>query len=112
MKKNKEEAVPFQINETTIRDKIYSIRGENVMLDADLAQIYGYSTSALNQQVKNNTNRFDDDFVFRLTKTEWDNLKSKYFTSSWGGSRKLPYAFTEQGIIKRERENHAALARG
>lgn len=99
MKKNKEEAVPYQINETTVRDKIYLIRGQKVMLDADLAQIYGYSTSALNQQVKNNTNRFDDDFVFRLTKTEWDNLKSKYFTSSWGGSRKLPYAFTEQGII-------------
>ena len=65
----------------------------------DLAEIYGYTTKAFNQQVKNNFERFPDDFRFRLTKDEVDTiLRSKNLTSSWGGSRYLPYAFTEQGI--------------
>ncbi len=78
--------------------KIYIVRGVQVMLDADLAEIYGYSTGRFNEQVKNNIERFDDDFRFQLTETEFRNLISKFSTSSWGGTRKLPYAFTELGI--------------
>ena len=68
------------------------------MLDADLADIYGYTTKRFNEQVKNNIERFDDDFRFQLDVTEYKNLKSKISTSSWGGARKRPYAFTELGI--------------
>jgi len=132
-----------------IKDAIYTIRGVKVMLDADLAEIYGYQTSRFNQQVKNNIEKFDADFRFQLTKEEYQqilrskilttksgvntqlsdnyetneflrsknltieltangsvstentnetNLKSKFLTSSWGGNRKLPYVFTEQGV--------------
>ena len=87
------------VDESTLKDKIYTIRGQQVMLDFDLAEIYGYETKNFNRQVKNNIERFEgDDFMFRLTKEEFDNLRCKKFTSSWGGSRYLPYAFTEQGI--------------
>lgn len=86
------------INQDTIKDKIYVIRGQRVMLDVDLAEIYGYTTKRFNEQVKNNLERFDEDFRFKLTKEEVANLRSKNSTSSWGGSRYLPYAFTEQGI--------------
>lgn len=86
------------INEDTIQSKIYVIRGQKVMLDFELAEIYGYTTKRFNEQVKNNIERFDEDFRFQLTKEEFDNLRSKKSTSSWGGSRYLPYAFTEQGI--------------
>lgn len=85
-------------NEETIKNKIYVIRGQEVMLDFELAEIYGYSTKTFNQQMKNNAEKFDEDFRFRLTKDEKANLRSKNLTSSWGGSRYLPYAFTEQGI--------------
>lgn len=74
------------------------IRGQQVMLDSDLAAIYGYELKAMNQQVKRNIERFPDDFMFQLTKEEFENLKSQFVTSSWGGIRKMPYAFTEQGI--------------
>lgn len=96
MAEDKQEMV--LINEDTIKNKIYVIRGQKVMLDADLAEIYGYSTKTFNQQVKNNADKFDEDFRFRLTKDEKADLRSKKLTSSWGGSRYLPYAFTEQGI--------------
>ena len=86
------------IDETTIRSKIYYIRNQKVMLDFELAEIYGYTTTRFNEQVKNNSEKFDDDFIFQLTKSEFENLISKKSTSSWGGRRKLPYAFTEQGI--------------
>ena len=86
------------ISEENIHDKIYNIRGQKVMLDFELAEIYGYTTKAFNQQVKNNEERFDTDFRFKLTREEVENLRSKKLTSSWGGSRYLPYAFTEQGI--------------
>ena len=86
------------IDEQLLKDKIYTIRGQQVMLDCDLAEIYGYTTKAFNQQVKNNIGKFDVDFRFQLTEEEADNLRSNYLTSSWGGSRYLPYAFTEQGI--------------
>ena len=87
------------IDERTIRDKIYVIRGEKVMLDFELAEIYGYTTKAFNQQVKNNIGKFDDDFRFQVTKEEFDAiLRSKNLTSSWGGSRYLPWCFTESGV--------------
>ena len=87
------------INEETIKSKIYHIRGQKVMLDMDLAEIYGYETKNFNRQVKNNRAKFEgDDFMFQLTKDEWENLRCKNFTSSWGGSRYLPLAFTEEGI--------------
>lgn len=86
------------IDERTVHEKIYTIRGQKVMLDFELAEIYGYTTKAFNQQVKNNIERFDEDFRFKLTKEEYENLRSKNLTSSWGGTRYLPYAFTEQGV--------------
>ena len=81
-----------------IQQKIFVIRGEQVMLDYDLAGLYGIETRILNQAVKRNIKRFPPDFMFQLTKEEWDNLKSQIVISSWGGTRKLPYAFTEQGV--------------
>ena len=87
------------VDEQSLRDKIYVIRGQQVMLDYDLAKIYGYETYKLNEQVKNNAERFEgEDFMFQLTKEEFDNLISENRISSWGGRRKLPKAFTEQGI--------------
>lgn len=81
-----------------IRNLIYVVRGQKVMLDSDLAMLYGVETRALNQAVKRNIERFPQDFMFQLTKEEFENLKSQIVTSSWGGVRKLPYAFTEQGV--------------
>ena len=81
-----------------IQNKIYEIRGQRVMLDRDLAEMYGVETKVLNQAVKRNLKRFPDDFVFRVNHQEFTNLKSQIVTSSWGGVRKLPYAFTEQGV--------------
>ena len=87
------------VSEESIRDKMYNIRGQKVMLDFELAEIYGYETKSFNRQVKNNSVKFEgDDFMFQLTKDEWENLRCKKFTSSWGGLRYLPMAFTEQGI--------------
>lgn len=81
-----------------IQSKIYEIRGQRVMLDRDLAELYQVTTSALNQVVKRNSKRFPSDFMFQLTNQEFANLKSQFVTSSWGGIRKMPYAFTEQGV--------------
>lgn len=89
-----------------IRSKVYIIRGQQVMLDQDLAEIYGYQVKNLNQQVKRNLTRFPEDFMFQLTKEEVELVKSQfvtsrnigYFEGQEGGCRKLPYAFTEQGI--------------
>ncbi|NDV96573.1 ORF6N domain-containing protein [Dysgonomonas sp. 521] len=81
-----------------IQSKIYEIRGYKVMLDFDLAEMYQVETKRLNESVKRNIKRFPSDFMFELTKQEWDNLKSQIATSSWGGTRKLPKAFTEQGV--------------
>ena len=86
------------IDETTLQSKIHIVRGQKVMLDFELAEIYGYTTKRFNEQVKNNIERFDEDFRFQLLKEEFDNLRSIFSTSSWGGTRYLPYAFTEQGI--------------
>ena len=90
------------IDETTMKSKIYYIRSQKVMLDFELAEIYGYETKTFNQQVKNNIEKFDEDFRFQLTKDEWEFLRSKFLTSKSdegsGGRRYMPYAFTEQGI--------------
>lgn len=87
------------INESDLKSKIYVIRGVQVMLDMDLAEIYGYETKRFNEQVKNNIERFDDDFRFQLTDAEVKNLRSKISTTNISlMSRSLPYAFTEQGI--------------
>ena len=95
--------IPIEINEENLNSLIYIFRGKQVMLDADLAAIYGYSTKDFNRQVKNNIERFDEeDLMFQLTNQELSNLRCKISTSSskdrWGGRRYAPYAFTEQGI--------------
>nr|WP_315200777.1 ORF6N domain-containing protein [uncultured Flavobacterium sp.] len=87
------------IPEETITDKIYIIRNQKVMLDKDLATLYGVETRGLNQAVKRNIARFPDDFMFEISKDEFDNLISQIVTSSWGGTRKLPFAFTEHGVM-------------
>lgn len=86
------------IEHKSLQDKIHLIRGQKVMLDMDLAEIYGYETKNFNRQVKNNIDKFDDDFRFQLTSEEFERLRCKNFTSNRGGTRYLPYAFTEQGI--------------
>jgi hypothetical protein len=86
------------IAEQRILNKIYVIRGEKVMLDKDLAEMYGVETRVLNQSIKRNLNRFPKDFMYQLSEKEFKNLISQNVTSSWGGTRKLPFAFTEQGV--------------
>ena len=81
-----------------IQSIIYDIRGHRVMLDSDLARLYEVETKVLNQAVKRNSKRFPADFIFQLTEAECTILKSQFVTSSWGGARKLPNVFTEQGI--------------
>ncbi len=81
-----------------VASKIYVIRGTKVMLDQDLAVLYGVETKRLNEQVKRNSDRFPADFMFQLNQEEFSNLRSQFATSSWGGVRKAPYAFTEQGV--------------
>jgi hypothetical protein len=82
-----------------IAQRIFYLRGQQVMLSQYLAALYGVAVKALNQAVKRNASRFPSDFVFQLTSEEFENLKSQIVTSSWGGLRRaLPYAFTEQGV--------------
>jgi len=81
-----------------IKSKIYEIRGVKVMLDFDLAEIYGVETKVLNQSVKRNIDRFPLDFMFQLNNQEFVILMSQIVTSRWGGMRYLPYAFTEHGV--------------
>ncbi|MBQ2873839.1 MAG: ORF6N domain-containing protein [Bacteroidales bacterium] len=81
-----------------IESMIYEIRGQKVMLDRDLAKLYQVETRTLNQAVKRNMKRFPEDFMFQLNSEEYEILMSQFVISSWGGTRKLPYAFTEQGL--------------
>jgi len=81
-----------------IESKIFLIRGKKVMLDSDLALLYGVGTRDLNKAVKRNKDRFPVDFMFQLDKKEFEILMFQFRTSRWGGKRKLPYAFTEQGV--------------
>ena len=82
-----------------ITRSILVLRGHRVILDADLAALYGVTTRRLNEQVRRNHSRFPDDFLLELTAQEFGHLKSHFATSSWGGRRKLPLAFTEHGAI-------------
>ena len=81
-----------------IERAILLIRGHKVMLDADLAELYGVPTKILNKAVGRNLERFPSDFMFRLTREEADSLRFHFGTSSWGGKRYLPYAFTQEGV--------------
>ena len=82
-----------------ISGRIYFIRGQRVMLDRDLAELYGVETRRLKEQVRRNIERFPDDFMFELTKSEFEILRSQFATSSWGGLRYAPMAFTEHGVL-------------
>ena len=86
------------ISENLVATKIYLIRDKRVMLDKDLADLYEVETRALNQAVSRNIERFPEVFMFQLNQQEFEILKSQFVISSWGGTRKLPYAFTEQGV--------------
>lgn len=98
--------LPKTLNTNDLKEKVYTLRNVQVMLDFDLAEIYGYEVKRLNEQVKRNAARFPDDFMFQLSREELELVKSQFATSrknnfykgQEGGSRKLPYAFTEQGI--------------
>ena len=82
-----------------IAGRIYFIRGQRVMLDRDLAELYGVETKRLKEQVRRNIDRFPDDFMFELSKNEFEILRSQFATSSWGGLRYTPMAFTEHGVL-------------
>lgn len=88
-------AIPDEV----LMNKIYLIRGQKVMIDSDLSELYGVETRRLNEQVKSNIARFPEDFMFQLCEDEFANLKSQIATSSWGGRRELPYVFTEHGVL-------------
>ena len=86
------------IPEEVILTKIFLVRGQKVMLDNDLAELYQLETKQLKRQVRRNLERFPEDFMFELTKDEYNSLRSQFGTSSWGGTRYLPMVFTEQGV--------------
>ena len=86
------------VSQEIIESKIFLIRGKKVMLDRDLALLYGVPTKRLNEQVKRNIKRFPHDFMFQLTEEEFEILRSHFATSSWGGQRYSSYVFTEQGV--------------
>jgi hypothetical protein len=86
------------ISDDIISSKIYLIRKQKVMLDKDLSELYAVETKQLKRQVRRNLERFPQDFMFELSQEEFDNLRSQFGTSSWGGSRYIPMAFTEQGV--------------
>ena len=87
------------ISAQTVQTRIYRIRGQQIMLGQDLSDLYGVPVKRLSEAVKRNIRRFPVDFMFQLTPSEWEILKPRFATSSWGGLRRaIPYAFTEQGI--------------
>ena len=97
--KAEEDASVAIIDEEVLRGKIHVVRGKKIMLDFELAEIYGYTTKNFNRQVKNNIAKFEgEDFMFQLTASEWEVLRCNFCTSSWGGIRYAPHAFTEQGV--------------
>ena len=92
---------PVVVSSITIQSaqqRIFTVRGQQVMLDRDLAQLYGVETKVLNQAVKRNMERFPSEFMFQPNYQELANLKSQFVTASWGGDRRTPYLFTEQGV--------------
>jgi hypothetical protein len=94
MTKEEKGLLPLEL----IEKKIHVFRGERIILDRDLAELYGVAVKVLNQAVQRNLKRFPSDFMFQLDLKEYSNLKSQIVTSSWGGARKLPFAFTENGV--------------
>jgi hypothetical protein len=88
----------YFISQERIESKIFLLRNEKIMLDIDLAILYGVETRSLIQAIKRNKERFPKDFMFRLNRLEYKILRSQIVISSWGGRRHLPYAFTEQGV--------------
>jgi len=113
---------PFLYTQDEIRSRIFTVRGVQIMVDKDLAELYQVQTKVLNQAVKRNANRFPERFMFQLTKDEAvnvlsfvadsgsDDLKSQFVTSSWGGTRKLPFVFTEQGVTQLSAVLHSDVA--
>ena len=99
-----------------VRDKIVTIQNKNVLLDSDVAWLYGVETMRVNEAVKNNPDKFPEGYIIRLEREEWKNLKSKFSTSSWGGKNKLPNVFTEKGlymlatILKSEKATNTTIA--
>lgn len=93
-----EEKDKMIVSEAIVMSKIYYIRGHKVMLDEDLAGLYDVETKQLKRQVRRNIDRFPEDFMFELTGEEFEDLRSQIGTSSWGGTRYMPMAFTEQGV--------------
>lgn len=96
---NKEINPKALIPQATIQNKIFFLRGKKIMLDRDLAELYGVETKQLTRQVRRNRSRFPADFLLVLTRQEVANLKRHFGTSRWGGTRKLPFAFTDYGIL-------------
>ncbi len=89
------------ISDDIVVNKIYEFRGQKVMLDSDLADLYGVETKRLNEQIKRNPDRFPEDFMFQLTEDEWESLRSQFATSKTGrgGRAYLPNVFTEHGVL-------------
>lgn len=98
MAKKNEIVLQNAISPLQIQQRIHEIRGEKVMLDRDLAELYGVETKILNQAVKRNIERFPDDFMFQLDNKEFTNLRSQIVTANWEKNRYNPYVFTEQGV--------------
>ncbi len=104
------------IKQDQVQEKIIIIRHQKVLIDADVAELYGVETKRINEAVKNNLDKFPDGYLFELTKKEWDSLKSKFSTSIKGGKVKLPTAFTEKGlymlatILKSQKATETTLA--
>ena len=105
-----------EITLNDVQDKIIRIQDRNVLLDSDVAWLYGVETKRVNEAVNNNPDKFPEGYIFRLESNEWQNLKSKISTSSWGGKNKLPNAFTEKGlymlatILKSEKATETTIA--
>lgn len=96
--KNEHRSSVTGLPEEAVLGRIYKIRDQKVMLDRDLAEMYGVETKTLKRAVRRNIDRFPEDFMFELTKDEWQNLRYQIDTSSWGGTRYFPMAFKEQGV--------------
>lgn len=99
------------ITDELIMSKIYIIRGQKVMLDSDLAEIYKVETKVLKQAVKRNFDIFPEHFMFELSESEFKNLRSQIVTSSWGGQRYLPFVFTEHGVLQLANVLHSKIAK-
>jgi len=91
--------LPVKPPDIVVMEKIYVIRGEKVMLDHDLAELYGIETKQLKRAVRRNIDRFPEDFLFELSSEEFNDLRSQFGTSSWGGARYLSMAFSEHGVL-------------